>query len=219
MLSNNIHDTEKTWSRKQCKQGVICYERKLNKTYYMEYRANTALNATFKKVVDLLRDISSYPEWVHNCIEARELEGKDDFRKVIYYAQGTSMEKWSSDIILSAITLADLQNEKIIISLNSIDDHPYKHPDLKVRARRFRMPGFKGCWRLTALSKTSTMVSFTVQANPERPIRETLINNLMQNICFNSLQGLHRMTETKQRSIGETNALNTQSNELLHNYK
>jgi ribosome-associated toxin RatA of RatAB toxin-antitoxin module len=219
MLTNNIHRTDKTWSRKQSKQGIICYERKIPKTYYMEYRANTALNTPFEKVVDLIKDISAYPEWMHNCIEAKELEGKDDFRKLIYYAQGTPMDKWTSDIILSATTLADLKSEKIIITLNSLDDHPYKHPNLKVRARRFRMPGFKGCWRLAALSKTSTMVSFTVQANPEKTFRENLINTLMQNICFNSLQGLYRMTETKQQSSNKTTTSNTLINELLHNYK
>ncbi|MEJ2609112.1 MAG: SRPBCC family protein [Candidatus Thiodiazotropha sp.] len=219
MLSNNIHDTDKRWSKKQSKHGIIYYERKLNKTSYMEYRANAVLHATFEKVIDLLKDISGYPEWMHNCIESKELEGKDDFRKIIYYAQGTSMEKWSSDVVLSATTLADFQNKKLIITLSSIDNHPYKHPNLKVRARRFRMPGFKGWWKLSSLSNTSTMVSFTVQANPERPIRKSLINSLTKNFCFNSLQGLQHIIETKQPSKNKTSTSNTLINELPQNYK
>jgi hypothetical protein len=55
-------------------------------------------------------------------------------------------------------------------------------------ANRIRLKGFKGSWRLEALSNTSTLVSFTVYANPGKPTREYMVNNLMQNVCFISLQ-------------------------------
>ncbi|MES9979636.1 MAG: hypothetical protein ABW107_12910, partial [Candidatus Thiodiazotropha sp. 6PLUC5] len=159
LLLNNIHNIDRAWSRKKSNKSVVCYERKLIKTYFMEYRANTLLNATYAKVVDVLKNISAYPEWMYNCTEAMELEAKDDFSKVIYYAQGSSLGHWNGDIILSARKMSDISDEKMVITINSIDNHAYKHPNLKVRAKRFRMTGFKGCWRLTAVSEKSTQVS------------------------------------------------------------
>lgn len=182
----------------------------------MEYRAKAVLNAPFENIIAVLKDISGYRKWIYKCTQAIALEGNDDFSKLIYYAIGSSLEKWKSDLVLSARTLADMKNDKIIVTLKSIDDHAYQHPDLKVRSSRFRVTGFKGSWKLTALSRTLTMVSFTAYANPGEIVQESLINNLIQNICFNSLQGLRRTTERMNQSSSKTEALSFQHKALQY---
>jgi ribosome-associated toxin RatA of RatAB toxin-antitoxin module len=198
MLSNNVLEFDKAWTKTNSDEGVACYERKLLKTYYMEHRANAVINARLDDIVEVLKDVPNYPEWIYNCAEAVLLEGIDDYNKLIYYVQRSPVDKSGSDMVLSVRTLVDLNSGRMIVTLKSMDD--YEYPDTKIRLYRERMTGFKGSWHLEAQSQTSTMVSFTVHANPGKHKREYLVNNLMQKICFFSLHGLLQMTEINTES-------------------
>jgi ribosome-associated toxin RatA of RatAB toxin-antitoxin module len=190
MLSNNVLNFNQKWTKIVSNEGVICYERKLTRSYYLEHRADAVIDSSIENVVEVLKDIPAYPKWMYNCTEAKILEGDDELSKVIYYAQGSSFGNFGSDIILSVRALVDLNSGKMIITLKSIDDHAYRHPDIKTSANRIRLTSFRGSWRLEAQSKTSTIVNFTVHANPGKQKREYMVNNLMKNICFYSLQKL-----------------------------
>jgi ribosome-associated toxin RatA of RatAB toxin-antitoxin module len=195
MLSNNVLELDKGWTKISSMDGVVCYERKLVKTYYMEHLANAVICARLDDIVEVLKNTPAYPDWMHGCVEATLLEGKGDHNKLIYYVQRSHVDRVDSEMILYARTLVDLNSGRMIITLKSMDELIDEYSENRTRGNRNRITGFKGSWRLEPVNKTSTRVSFTVHANPGEQKGEYLINNLMQKICFVSLQGLLHMAE------------------------
>jgi ribosome-associated toxin RatA of RatAB toxin-antitoxin module len=198
MLSNNVLDLDKGWSKVNSKEGVVCYERKLVETYYMEHLASAVICAQLDDVVEVLNNTLAYPDWMYGCVKATLLEDKKDCSKLIYYVQRSPVDRWDSEMILSARTLVDLNSGRMIITLNSVDESISEYFDIRSRGNRNSLTGFKGSWRLEAVNHRMTRVRFTVYANPGEQKGEYRVNKMMQKICFTSLQGLLLMAERKR---------------------
>jgi ribosome-associated toxin RatA of RatAB toxin-antitoxin module len=182
MLTNNLHEVDKTWTKAISSDDVVCYERRLNKCFYLEHRSSAVLDSSLEDVVEVLRDVTAYPEWMYECSEARLLKQDGELSKLIHCVLGLPRDAWHSDIIISARSLVDLNGSKMVITLKSVDDPDFKHPDLNTSHSCMRVTGFKGSWRLEELGKNSTLVDFTAHADLGMQAGEYLVNNMMHKL-------------------------------------
>jgi hypothetical protein len=194
IISPAIADIEQEskaqWTEYKNNDGIVGYEHTVQKSKYLESRAETIINAPIEVVLEVLKDIPSYPQWMYNCVEAIQLKQEGELKRVLYIAQDTPLGWPDRDAIIEALTIENLDNGAYIITLRSIDNYPFKHPQKETSEKRQRMIEFRGLWTLQMIDRKQTKVSYSVYTNPGGFAPGFIVNSEIRKVSFMTLKGM-----------------------------
>ncbi|MGD9006432.1 MAG: SRPBCC family protein [Desulfobacteraceae bacterium] len=178
------------WKQYKNEDGVIGYERDVQRSKYVETRAETVIDAPIEVLLALLEDIPSYPLWMYKCMEAIPLGQEGELKRVLYFAQGVPLGSPDRDAVIEAITVADYDKGALVTTLHSIDHHPYQYPKKENDRIRQRMIEFSGMWDFQMIDRNRTKVIYTAYTNPGGFAPGFIVNGVIRKVSFRSLKGM-----------------------------
>lgn len=187
-------DSEQTadgpWKQYKEEDGITGYEHDVQRSKYLETRAETVIDAPIEVLLEVLKDIPSYPQWMHKCKATALLEQEGELKRLLYFAQGVPMGSPDRDAIIEAITVEDWNKGTSVTSLHSIDNHPYQHPKKENDRERQRMIEFSGKWDLQMIDRKRTKVIYTAYTNPGGFAPKFVVDGVIRKVSFRSLKGM-----------------------------
>jgi hypothetical protein len=186
---------DKEWIQIKQEEQIIGYEREVVDSKYIESRVIAMVDASVNEVFELLNDVSAYKEWMYECTGAKLLRQEGKFKKLIYYSQGSPLGSPDRDVVMLAKTEQINNNDRYVISLQSINNHPYKPQDLDVESNRIRMDEFKGEWILELINDSLTKVTYTIYSEPGGFAPAFVANNFTRKISFQTLIRMSNMVK------------------------
>ncbi|MGD9169776.1 MAG: START domain-containing protein [Candidatus Thiodiazotropha sp.] len=189
-LANSEQGPKTEWTQYINNDGIIGYEHSVPRSKYLESRAETIINAPIEVLLEVLKDIPSYPQWMHNCLEAILIKQDEELNRVLYIAQDTPFGWPDRDVIIESFTVDNLDNGSYTITLRSIANHPFKHPQNETSKKRQRMLEFSGSWTFQMIERERTRVSYTVHTNPGGFAPRFIVNSEIRKVSFMTLRGM-----------------------------
>jgi hypothetical protein len=167
-----------SWELRKNESGIKIHTRPVEGFDLKQFRGVITLNESIQKVERIICDIAKMPQWIPNCIEARQI--KNDKGLFLYY---TITE-----------TPFPLDNRDVVNQFNFIrKDNSVKieitaKPDyLAVNEDMVRIPYIKGFWLLEQVDHSKTKLTYQMLADPGGSIPTWLANSAVVDNPFNTL--------------------------------
>ncbi len=197
-MADNEKNADGQWQQYKNEDGIIGYERDVQRSKYVETRAETAIDAPIEVLWEVLKDIPSYPQWMHKCKEAIALEKKGELKRELYFAQGVPWGSPDRYAVIEAITVGDWDNGACVTTLHSTDNHPYQHPKAENDRKRRKMIEFSGIWDLQMIDRNQTRVTYTAYTNPGGFAPKFIVDGVIRKVSYRSLKGMILMAKKKK---------------------
>lgn len=194
-LCEDVDSSNASWDPYRKEYGITGYERKQDLVKYIETRAETLIDAPAEIILEVLKDVPSYPKWMYKCKEAIELKANADESRMIYIAQGSPLGSPERDVILETKNEVDWDLGRYVITINATTNHSFQHPDAEKRDNRVRMIDFRGKWEFLLVDRTHTRVTYTIYTDPGGFAPGFIVNDMMRDVSFLSLKGLSSMVK------------------------
>lgn len=191
------------WNEYKRENGLVGYERNVFNSKYIESRAEVVIESPVEVIYQVLKDVDSYPKWMHECKQATLLNEQGS-SMVLYLAQGAPFNSRDRDVVLEATTKENLSNREYTIKFQKVASNSLHHPlDIK-RDNRLWMNKFRGSWNLRMVDRDNTKVTFTLFSDPGGFAPGFITNSVTRKASFLSLKGMIAMVREDKYSIEAT---------------
>lgn len=197
-MAGNKKNSDGQWKQYKNEDGIIGYERSVQRSKYLETRAETVIAAPMEVVLEVLKDIPAYPQWMHQCKEAIPLGQEGELKRVLYFAQGVPLGSPDRDAVIEAITVEDFDKGSCVTTLHSIGNHTFERSRKKNGRKRRWMIEFSGRWDLELIDRNRTKVIYTAYTNPGGFAPKFIVDRVIRKVSFRSLKGMIPMTREQK---------------------
>lgn len=197
-MASGTKNSDGQWKQYKSEDGIIGYERSVQRSKYLETRAETVIDAPIEVLLEVLKDIPAYPQWMHKCKEAIPLEQEGELKRVLYFAQGVPLGSPDRDAVIEAITVENLDKGSCVTTLHSIENHSFQRPQKKNGRKRQWMIEFSGIWDLQLIDRNRTKVIYTAYTNPGGFAPKMVVDGVIRKVSFQSLQGMIPMAKEQK---------------------
>jgi hypothetical protein len=193
------------WVQYKNKDGIIGYERQVQRSKYLETRAETIIDAPIEVLLEVLKDIPAYTQWMHKCKEAIPLKQEGELKRMLYFAQGVPLGSPDRDAVIKAVTVEDYDKATSVTTLQSIDHYAGQLPKMENGKKRQRMIEFSGKWELQMIDPGRTKVVYTAYTNPGGYAPKFIVNGVIRKVSFRSLKRMIPMAKKQKYIDAATN--------------
>lgn len=188
ILSNFIYTQDKEWVLLSNRDGIDTYRAVVEKPNIDEFRAITTLNCRLDIIAVVLKDFPRYPDWMPNCIEARQVETIDDNNLRLYYQHHTPWPVRNRDAVLHVASRLDTIAKALYISSIAVNDSCF--PPSNNPVRMLKMEAY---WKIQFIDENHTYISYRLLSDPGGYIPANQANRFTENLPYQTLLGLKQM--------------------------
>jgi len=181
---------QEQWTLKKDAEGIKVYTRPVAGSAANEFRGVADIDAPIEVIVEVFKDIPSYPQWHGFCKEIRLLKQDSENHRVIYFVLETPGPVKDRDMVVDAYDTFDRQEGKATIALNAVKDE-----NVPRKAKYVRMTDVGGGMSMTRIDRNRTHVIYTVKADPAGYIPAFVSNVIQKDQPFLTLKGLREMVK------------------------
>jgi hypothetical protein len=195
LLSMMPPDSEKNkeWKPRFQKEGISVYSSRRADSQIDELKGECVLDARLETVARVMLDVSSYPQWVADCSEARKFNCSNLYTCKLYFVLAMSWPVRDRDAVLQSSTDIMLPQGRIIGSVYALPDEL-----VPVQKNRIRIKSMYGKWIFERISADKTMATFITWADPAGLIPAFIINIASIDIPYRTLKGLQRIVKNEK---------------------
>lgn len=180
------------WELEKDEDGIKVYLKEVKGSAIKEFKGVTTIKVTMDTLLAIIKDTDNFDKWIHQCTEPKVLKAVN-FHDT--YSRQINDLPWPVDdreIVMFTAISKDSSKEKIYISLEAKPDYIPKNEDY------VRVTKLKGFYLFKALPNGMTEVTWQQHTEPGGSLPVWLINALVVDIPFNSLEALRTLSETKK---------------------
>jgi|TARA_Y100000310_G_scaffold343752_1_gene452845 hypothetical protein len=177
------------WKLLKEQQGIRVYSQKVAGSRYDAFKGIVELRAPLASILGLLEHTEACPEWVHSCILGRTLASNGFSKRYTYQVLDLPFPLAKRDSVVEAITSHNGVTGAITITLTAAADYypATKHVRIRVTS---------GSFHLDPIDEDRTEVTWQLHTDPAGFIPAFLVNMLLVDIPFQSLQRMEEMVKT-----------------------
>ncbi|HOO44823.1 MAG TPA: START domain-containing protein [Deltaproteobacteria bacterium] len=178
------------WKKAKHGEGIQVYTRPSKDSPSDEFLGVTDVDAPLKVILEVFRDIPSFPQWYGFCRDIRLINRMSDTHEVIYFILATPWPVKDRDMVVDV--LIEKQEEKgvAVISMNAL-----KEEIVPVQENYVRMTRLIGKATLTERGDGKTHVTYMVNSDPAGYIPAAISNMLAKDQPYLTLKGLKEMVK------------------------
>ncbi len=181
------------------KDGITYYSSPSPDSPYSRFMGVTVINAPLEVVGEVLRDVSSYPEWMYLCKESRLIRNDGDDRLTIYYVHDSPWPVKDRDTVITTHKTVNDANGSVSISITSL-----KSDTMSGRGDQIRM-NLRVWYTLTYVERNSTKVTFIIKTDPGGGLSSKMVDGATKMHPYHTLNNMRRMvTLNKYIEKGKT---------------
>ena len=194
------------WSLAKEKGGITVYTRAVEGSGFSEFRGETVVNSNVDTLIAVMYDTKNAPEWLHECsfgVTLEEVVFEDNY---IYQIYDLTFPVSNRQVILhSKLTYSDEGARLETVEANDFCDNkkssrcqPVNENDL------IKITKSRGYYQFIRINNKSTKVIWQQHIEPGGTVPKWLVNALVVDIPYNSLQALKELVEEeKYRDISK----------------
>ncbi|HOJ14615.1 MAG TPA: START domain-containing protein [Deltaproteobacteria bacterium] len=181
---------EEPWKLAKDEAGIKVYTRSVPGSSANEFKGVADVDAPLDVVIEVFKDIPSYPKWYGFCKEIRQLKQEGEFHRVIYFVLETMGPVKDRDMVVDVMEARDMKARKSTITMRAFkEDYVPRNPVY------VRMTEMEGSCVLTQVGDQTTNVVYTVKADPAGYIPAFISNMIQKEQPFLTLKGLKEMVK------------------------
>lgn len=170
------------WTLVNDEAGVEVFLRNIEGSSIEAFQGRTRVKASLASILAVMDDPAACPEWVHQCTEARFLEG--DFTQSFHY--GVNDFPWPADdrdYVLKIQNGHDPATGGVHRYISAVEGHVDRTSNTRVTQMKIH-------YFLIPISETETQVTWTQHTDPGGLIPGWMVNMLLVDIPRESLRRL-----------------------------
>jgi len=175
--------SNKEWKKEVDKKGIVVYLRSVPNSEIKEFKAEMKVKAPIKKIMSVLVDFRSYPKWIYANEGTYLIQNKEN-KDYIYYTAIKCPEPVKDRDLVIQMIIEEWTDSKCLIKTEVLPKFIGEKPN-KIRVKQFH-----GMWELTKISETETLVVNQCFTDPEGKVPEWLVNMMISNGPFETLDNL-----------------------------
>ena len=187
-----LSDASTEWRLIKENAGIRVFERKVEGTDLREFVGVTVIDEKMEILGEILRDVSSFPEWITDCHIAR-MEKKYDRNTMVIYMVLKPPIIEERDIILKNSTVYDWDNGRAVIAFTVTDEVA-----IPPEKGRVRIPLMEGAFEMEYLGRDRTKFIYRLKVDPAGAIPKRVAYAVMSTYPFTSLRDLKKMAGRKK---------------------
>lgn len=181
---------EEGWKSAKQGEGIHVYTRPVPGSDFKEFMGITDVNAPMEVILEVFKDIPSFPQWFGFCRDIRVLKDLSEEHKLIYFILATPWPVKDRDMIVDAVFDDRKQEGKVIVTLNAI-----KNNLVPIQDKYWRMTHLIGKCTLTRIDDKTTHVVYMINSDPGGNIPKAISNILAKDQPYLTLKGLKEMVK------------------------
>ena len=157
------------WKLEKNKDGIKVYTRSTEGSDILEFKALCEVDATRKRVAEVVARITDYPNWFPDCENAQVLKSISSTKRKIYYEIDLPWPASNRDVIMILRVDVDNANKTTTIFFDHTSTGKAEKDGV------VRMPNAKGFWKLKTVDD-KTKVQYQFLADPGGSLPTWIIN-------------------------------------------
>jgi hypothetical protein len=190
MLFTTCLHAEEPWKIAKDSENIRVYTRPVPGSSSNEFKGIADIEAPLEVIIEVFKDIPSFPEWYGFCKEIRLLKQDAENHRIIYFVLETTGPVKDRDMVVDTRDTKDLQAGKALITMTAFTE------DYVPRVSKYvRMTDMAGSANLSRVGPDRTNVIYTAKADPAGYIPSFISNMLQKEQPFLTLKGLREMVK------------------------
>lgn len=155
----------------------------------------TSISAPPERIAEWIEDVRTYPDWQHNCEEARALP-QPDGTTLTYNRVGAPWPVSDRDVVLAS-TRVDGEDGRILIEF-----HETEAANAPKDTGAVRMPRLRGSYDLTP-TESGTHVVYMIDSDPGGSLPTWLVRQASKDLPYETLKNLRARAEAGPPPTGD----------------
>jgi hypothetical protein len=189
-FSFTVQGQSNSWKLKKSADDVEVYFRKADNSPINEIKIQTLLSGTVKTLLEIMRNVPGYPQWVYKCTSA-ELVARPSPSGAIYYAVMDFPWPLSDRDFVAESKIASDNTGKVIITVNGVPGRVAERPE------RVRVPVMEYRWEFTPIDKTTIQLNYYLRSDPGGELPAWLINLVIDQGPTQTVKNLRQLLAEK----------------------
>jgi hypothetical protein len=192
LYGSPICSAESAWTLAKQSEGISVYTRSVADSPLKEFRGDVELAASVEQVLAVLRDASTFPDWLPDTLDCRLLR-TSDVERTIYIETHAPWPVWNRDGVFHFTFSRDpgLDGAANV----RVEAIPGLVPP---REGKVRVPRSDGFWRIEPKAG-GVHVSYQIHADPGGWVPVWLANITVVRMPFKTLKNLRRQVQSPPR--------------------
>lgn len=179
---------EEPWKLAKDADDIRVYTREVPGSDANEFKGVADVDAPLEVILEVFKDIPSFPRWYGFCKEIRLLKQDSENHRIIYFVLETTGPVKDRDMVIDTRDSKDLQAGRALITMTA-----FKEDYVPRTSAYVRMTDMTGSAVLTRVDQDTTHVVYTVRADPAGYIPSFISNMLQKEQPYLTLKGLRGM--------------------------
>lgn len=178
------------WTLAKEGEGIEVYTRPIEGMDAKEFVGITEVDAPMEVILEVFRDIPSFPEWFGFCRDIEVLQEYSPSHKLVYFVLATQWPTKDRDMVIDAVIDVDKAGGESVITMKALEE------EVVPKTKKYvRMTYMIGQSTLTELNGGTTLVVYRVRSDPGGYIPSALSNLLAKDQPYLTLKGLKEMVK------------------------
>ena len=183
------------WKLKKSSDGVEVYYRQVENSPINEIKITTSFYGTLQSLLDIMRDVNSYPRWVYKCLSS-ELVDRSSPSEAYYYAVMDFPWPLSDRDFVAGSKIYSGANGKVVITVKGAPDK------VPVHKERVRVPVLDYRWEFIPSGNNNIQVKYYLRSDPGGELPAWLINLVIDQGPTQTVKNLRELLQ-KNNALGK----------------
>ncbi|MEE9444382.1 MAG: START domain-containing protein [Cocleimonas sp.] len=198
LLAAPVIKTDNKWHLIRQADDIQVYTRFQKNKRIKSAKGVVIIATKMDELLAILEDIKRLPQWLYQCKYAKTLEQINIVERNDYIYTNIPWLGWDRDVVVHSVFRQNKQTKEVEISFDSLPDK------VALKARVVRIRTMTGRLLLTPLEDNRIKVIYEVNADPGGKIPKWMVNEMVSDFPFYSLQRLRELVKKQSLKTGFT---------------
>lgn len=184
----------KDWQKIFDKNGISGYERSLPETEIKEFKAVAFVEARVEVIIEVFKDISSYPLWLPKCKETKIIKKIDSYTTLFLNQINTQWPIKNRGALIKSKSSFDLETGFASINFKAVKDEK----EYLLNRGLAPIAAFDGRFEIEVFGREMVKITYTSMADPGGKISAAMVNTTSRMHPVKSLKGLRKMVKLEK---------------------
>jgi hypothetical protein len=175
------------WRHLTTKDGIEVSEREVPGRTFPVFRGVGTIEANLDDVFAVLSDVDRYTEWMHKCVDAREVRRESETVRYIYNRTDAPWPVRDRDVVVRSETIVMEPGRKVHVRFALVEEESMGPVKGVVRMRHL-----EGHYKLEALGPEQTRVEYQADADPGGRLPAWLVKRNTRDLPLHTLLKLRQ---------------------------
>lgn len=191
---------QENWHLMKKEVGIKVYTKTESGSGYKSFKAEMQVNCKIEDIVEVLKNMNIFNNWVVNCKEVKLLKTEDNDQ--YYYIETYLPWPFDNRDMVYHFQYIEINSEQIKVIVTGVPEY------IQPKEGIVRLGKANGYWLLTSIDTFKTAVTYQMHVEPGGLIPAWLANPFIVNVPFSTFKELRNIVEKSKLNAQNANLYN-----------